>query len=472
MEVCSMLFNQIDDFQGALRGVLEYDRRGVRKVLDEDAFRGRLIDALAFNAVFQPDAEIKGHSRFAIRTAADRLGIYPASMHDLYMLKGKGKHARLTVPAINIRGLVFDTARAVFQTMCRHDAGAVIFEIARSEINYTAQWPAEYSAVVLAAAIKERYRGPLFLQGDHFQIKANIFRTDPELEIAAIKLLIRDAVASGFFNIDIDTSTLVDLRMPALAEQQRLNAELTAMFSAYIRELEPLNTTVGIGAEIGEVGGKNSTVEELDAFMTAYREALDKHDPHLRGLSKISVQTGTTHGGVPLPDGTVAKVALDFATLERLGRRAREAYGLAGAVQHGASTLPLEMFHQFPETGTAEIHLATAFQNMVLDHPLFPRELRAEIHEFLRTRLAGQRKDGQTDEQFIYKVRKQALGPFKRRLWELPAEVREAMRADLHSRFAIIFEKLGVFNTRHIVADCTVPADYQPTLDREWDMLK
>ena len=77
----------------------------------------------------------------------------------------------------------------------RHEVGAVIFEIARSEINYTLQWPAEYSTVIQAAAIREGYRGPLFLQGDHFQVKAKIFREDPEIEIAAIKLLIRDAIA-------------------------------------------------------------------------------------------------------------------------------------------------------------------------------------------------------------------------------------------------------------------------------------
>jgi len=467
-----MLFNQVDDFQAALHGVLQYDQRGVRKVLDEPALRERLIEPLVFNAVFHPDVEIKGHCRFAIRTAADRLGIYPASLFDLYALKGKGKHLQFTVPAVNIRGMAFDAARAVFQTMRRHEAGAVAFEIARSEINYTLQWPAEYSTVIQAAAIREGYRGPLFLLGDHFQVKAKIFREDPEIEIAAIKLLIRDAIASGFFNIDIDTSTLLDLRLPTLAEQQNLNADLTATFTAYIRELEPLNTTISVGGEIGEVGGRNSTCEELDAFVAGYRDALAKIDRSLKGLSKISVQTGTTHGGVPRPDGQVARVSLDFGALEGLSRRAREAYGMAGAVQHGASTLPMELFHRFPESGTAEIHLATGFQNLIFDHPLLPQELRAEIYDHLRTKLAAQRKEGQTDEQFIYKVRKQAFGPFKQQFWTLPQEIRTAIRDDLQSRFAMIFEKLGIFHTRQVVEECTVPADYQPTLDREWDMLK
>jgi len=34
-------------------------------------------------------------------------------------------------------------------------------------------------------------------------------------------------------------------------------------------------------------------------------------------------------------------------------------YGMAGAVQHGASTLPAELFDRFPKLGACEIHLAT-----------------------------------------------------------------------------------------------------------------
>ena len=91
-----------------------------------------------------------------------------------------------------------------------------------------------------------------------------------------------------------------------------------------------------------------------------------------RGISKVSVQTGTSHGGVPLPDGGVAEVKLDFEVLRELGVVARE-YGLAGAVQHGASTLPDSLFHRFPEVETAEIHLATGFQNALYEHPGVPR---------------------------------------------------------------------------------------------------
>ena len=96
------------------------------------------------------------------------------------------------------------------------------------------------------------------------------------------------------------------------------------------------------------------------------------------GKSKAASRPGPSHGGVPLPDGGVAEVKLDFEVLRELGVVARE-YGLAGAVQHGASTLPDELFHRFPEVETAEIHLATGFQNALYEHPAFPTALHREI---------------------------------------------------------------------------------------------
>jgi len=466
------MFHVLNEFKNAVSGVLEIDSQGVQKILDEKRLRGDLIDRLTYNAVFNDDVEIKSHARFAIRTAAEKLGIYPASIQELYMEMGKGNQSGFTVPAINIRGLTYDAARTVFQVMDENNVGPVIFEIARSEVGYTAQWPSEYSVVLTAAAIKEGYKGPLFIQGDHFQVKAKIFAEDPEMEIEAIKLLIRDALASGFYNIDIDTSTLVDLSKETLDEQQRLNYELCAMFTDYIRKLEPTNITVSVGGEIGEVGGKNSTPEELVAFMEGFKLSLKKYDPYSQGISKISVQTGTTHGGIPMPDGKIAKVNLDFKTLEELSRVSREKYGMAGAVQHGASTLPDELFHHFPETRTAEIHLATGFQNIIYDSDVFPNDLMMEIHEHLKTKCAGERKEGQTYEQFIYKTRKKGFGPFKKRMWDLPSPVRSAIRDELKSKFTFLFQKLNMVNTKDVLRGAITPPLVTFTLEKEKELIK
>jgi fructose-bisphosphate aldolase class II len=410
-----------------------------------DALAGPLMDALVRQAVFGSDEE-RAWARWVIWEAARAVGTYPASIHGFYMARGRGDVPPVTVPAMNIRGASYDAMRSIFRTANAMDGGAFILEIARSEIAYTEQRPDEYVSVALAAALREGFRGPVFIQGDHFQVNAKKYKADPTTELDAVKQLVREGIAAGFYNIDLDTSTLVDLAHPTLDAQQRLNYELGVELTRFARALEPAGITVSLGGEIGEVGTENSTVPELEAFMDGYNRTLAAQAPGMVGLSKISVQSGTSHGGVVLPDGSIAEVALDFQTLEDLSRVARQRYGLSGAVQHGASTLPDGAFNHFPRTETSEIHLATGFQNMLYDH--LPAALREAIYDWLRVHAAEERKAGDSDEQFFYKTRKKALGPFKRQLWDLPAEVRQTLAAAYDAKFTFLFEQLAVRGTK------------------------
>jgi len=167
---------------------------------------------------------------------------------------GRGECSGFTVPAVNIRGLTYDTARALFRSALKNKAGAIIFEIAKSEMGYTDQSPYEYSTVVIAAAVKEGYKGPIFIQGDHFQINPKNYAQDREKEIAGLRELIKKAVGAGFYNIDIDASTVVDLSKGHVVEQQTPNFETTAELTKFIRDIEPNGITISIGGEIGEVG--------------------------------------------------------------------------------------------------------------------------------------------------------------------------------------------------------------------------
>ena len=418
------------------------------------------IKRLVYDAVFAADAQTKDSNILKIRKLAAEHGLYLASIQGLYEAAGKGKYSGKTVPAINIRGLTFHVARAAFRAAIKDKVGALIFEIARSEIDYTAQRPGEYTACVLAAAIAEGFEGPVFMQGDHFQINAGKFRADPQKELNAITDLIEEAVVAGFYNIDIDASTVVDLSKTTILEQQQQNSRITAEMTRFIRGLQPQGITVSIGGEIGEVGGTNSTVEDLDAFMTGYRKLIG---PDIKGISKISVQTGTKHGGVVLPDGSIAKVNIDFNTLKELSSVAREKYGMGGAVQHGASTLPDEAFHHFPEAGTLEVHLATGFQNIIYDSPHFPKDLLSEINKKLAEKYAKDRKEGETEEQFLYQTRKKAFGDFKKEMWNLPESTLIAIGAELEDRFSLLFQKLNVVNTTGMVKKYVKPLPAQYT---------
>ena len=427
---------------------------------DAAALKSAHLDAMVHQAVFGDEGE-RTVARWLIWELGQIVGVRPASIHDLYIARGQGKCGGFTVPAINVRCATYDTARAIFRTALAMDAGAFIFEIARSEIAYTEQRPSEYVAVILAAALREGYTGPIFIQGDHFQVNHKKFAVDPVTEVNAVKALIREAVAAGFYNIDVDSSTLVDLSKATLSEQQRLNYEVCVELTRYVRGEEPTGVTISIGGEIGEVGTENSTPEELHAFMEGFNTTLAAQAPGMAGLSKISVQSGTSHGGVVLADGSIADVKLDLDTLERLSKIARDKYSMSGAVQHGASTLPDTAFGNFPRTETAEIHLATNFQTMMYDH--LPDALRAELYEWLRENAKDERKATDTDEQFFYKTRKKAIGPFKKQLWAMPSEHKTKLAHAYEAKFEFLFRQLGIAGTKEVVTRfVTAPEQRRP----------
>jgi fructose/tagatose bisphosphate aldolase len=423
-------------------------------VTNAGALPGESIDRLAWTSAFGSDAEIRGTARWIVRNLAASKGIRPSSIHDLYTAIGRGEASGFTVPAINVRAMAYDTARAVVRSAKKLNAGALILEIARSEIGYTEQRPHEYAAVLLAAALREGFAGPLFFQGDHVQTNAKKYNSPGrDKEIETLRALIKEEIAAGFYNIDIDTSTLVDLTKPTLADQQEVNVKLAVDFAMFIRQHEPQGVTVSVGGEIGEVGGKNSDVHELHAYMSGFNAELARRAPSASGISKISVQTGTAHGGFINADGSVRKdVKIDLQTLAELSRIARSEYGLAGAVQHGASTLPLDAFDAFPRAGACEIHLATDFQNMVYDHPRFPKDLKDEMYAWIQVNAAEERKPKDTEEQFIYKARKKAIGPFKKQMWSISAEDRAAISQSLEERFTFLMRQLKIDDTVSVVS--------------------
>jgi fructose-bisphosphate aldolase class II len=438
-----------------LEGTIRIDGDRVT-VLDETRLRADGIRDLAWTAAFAEDEPAVEAARWLIWELSQALGAPSASIHELYMARARGEVSGFTVPAINIRTQTFDMARTICETAHEQEVGAVIFELARSEQTYTYQRPIDYATSVLAGSIAAGWRGPVFIQGDHYQFNAKKYAADPEAMTEEIRRACRLAIDAGYRNIDIDSSTLVDLSKANVDEEQRENYVRAAELTALVRSLETDGVTVSVGGEIGEVGKQNSTEEELRAYLEGYKRELQRLAPGAAGISKVSVQTGTSHGGVPLPGGGVAEVKLDFDVLRRLGEVARE-HGLAGAVQHGASTLPDELFHRFPAVETAEIHLATGFQNLLYEHAAFPAELHEQIEAWCVENAQDERKSDQTDEQFVYTTRKKALGPFKRQLWDL--ETKDEILAAQRRKIGFLFTELRVDRSRAMVEQYVRPVE-------------
>ncbi|MBI2898913.1 MAG: class II fructose-bisphosphate aldolase [Planctomycetes bacterium] len=440
------LFKSPREMVESLKDVITIEPFAVK---DRGRFVGQ-IDKLVRTAVFGDGA--KEAARWIIRMGANALGAVSASIQGLYDAIGAGRAGGFTVPAHNLRGLVYDKARALFRAAKSLDAGPFLFEIAKSEMGYCDLRPAEYSPCVLAAAIKEGWEGPVFIQGDHFQFSAKEYFKDAAKVTDEIKKLTKEAIEAGFYNIDIDSSTLVVLERPTVKEQQRDNYERAAELTEFIRGIQPVE--VSVGGEIGEVGKKNSTVEEFEAYYAGYREKWAG-----KPISKMSVQTGTSHGGVVAADGSRVQVDIDFAVLREISRACR-GHGLGGTVQHGASTLPEHLFDQFPKHEAVEIHLATEFQRMVFDHPKFP--LKPQMVEWCRKNKPAEWKEGQTEAQNVEKSIKRVWGPFKKEIWSLPSDVLGPILEGLEGKFRKLMTLLNLKGTRKVLAQHVKPVPVSP----------
>jgi fructose/tagatose bisphosphate aldolase len=456
--------NRADLISNGLKGATI--SKGVLRIDNVDAFKSSL-PTLAANAADFGDksapADVQALSRWIIGEGAQQLNVKLASPQEAYVAIAEGRINReMSFPAVNIRVGTLDTARALFKAANDNKVGALIVEIARSEMGYTNQSPAEYSAVLQDAAMLEGFEGPLFLQGDHVQLKSKPVRDGGETgtkEINAHRKLIKELLAAGFGSIDLDMSPFERRTEENLSfeEQQAENARLTAEKIADVRALEKelvIPWTVLLGGETGEVGKMNTRKEDLEAYgegIIANMKQLGI-DPAL-GIRKIAVNDGTAHGGTPLPDGSVADVAIAFDILKMATEFGRK-YGWAGSVQHGASTLPDNAFSLFPKNKAVEVHLATGFQNITFDTGVYKvKGAQSEIEQFLADKFRGEWKAGKTFAQFAYSTRKQATGPFKWMIWTMPEDIRAKVSENLYDQFTFLFQQLGVVNTKDLIAE-------------------
>lgn len=430
---------------------------------------GEMLDRWAeTSSLGEPDA--RAVAIWAIREVALANDVIPASIQDLYLARAAGKWEGRTVPAMNLRGWSYPTIRAAFRAGKELNSNLFIFEQAVGESIYAAQPPAEYTAAALAAALREGYRGPVFMQADHDQVNASAYAKDGKAEVKKLEEIMRAQVDAGFYSLDIDASTVVDLSLPTVRDQQRLNAELTAHFTEFVRGIEPEGVTISLGAEIGEVGHENTTPEELREFMVVYDEKIA--GKNLVPVSKISINTGTYHGGKMQPDGKLADVAVDYDLLKTISDICRDEFNMSGAVQHGASTLRGDQLAKFPGTGAVETHLALGFTNLTFDHPSLPKHFADMIRDYTFTNHANERGEGENDLQFLYNVRKKAWKVMKQPFWDLPEETAAEVMNSLQGMFRDMFTWMNVGNTTDLVREHTKLVKVAPPKPAALDKLR
>lgn len=405
------------------------------------------FDKLAIETALAPVEEriplIKNLTDLAIKS-----GVFPATIVHIYRGLATKKLPPMTIPAINLRGMTYDIARVVWRVAVNQNAGPIIFELAPSESEIGDQSFEEYAAMILAAAAREGWRGPVFLQGDHIAVES--------IEaVSEIKILCRRLINAGFYQIDIDASHIPPPHEANLSTFHQENAFITAEITEYIRSVEDPDIPITLGAEVGEIGKRNTSPKDVESFMSAYLARLSKG---IIPFDKISVQTGTRHGGYVLVDGTTGEMPLDLLLIADLSRMVRDQYNITGLVQHGASTLSFENLASLVDRGVIEVHLATGIQNIVFDHPAFPAELRSEMISSLVIPLhtpegveQQDKSDNLSDAQQFYNARWSAWGTYKHQLWNLPDEVKNEINITLEAWFINLFRSLQIINRQQFL---------------------
>ena len=411
-----------------------------KEVTDTEIF-SQAIDELTYDSQFAP-FEIAEKAHKVIYELAKLGGCPSSSIRKYYEAIRDGETKVFTTPAINQRVITYDIARLLFRLMQKYQIGAVVFEISHSESGYTEQTYQQFSSAILGAALKEQFQGPVFLQADHTQVNEEKFSADYLHELNDLKDLIRQALSAHLYNIDIDASTLVDYSKPTVAEQQKDNIVVTSELLNTVRMHEPADISVSVGGEVGHIGDTNTNAEEVQVFLAGVNAKSTKD-----GIQKLSIQTGTTHGGNIDESGKTLPMPVDFELIKNLGELSRNEFALCGVVQHGASTLPLEDFSKFPQNNTLEIHLATGIQNVVFDH--LPQELKREMLAWVETSV--EKDPQQTLDQHLYRNRKKSLGQFKKQLWDMSDEQKSVVLKGLTTYFEELFTRLGIFNTSDVI---------------------
>lgn len=420
--------------------------------------REQELDSAAVELALAPAGQ--RHEKAAtLRRFAAAAGVYPSSIRPVYRALADHRLSAMTVPAMNLRGLSYVLARAVFRAGARLQAGPVMFELAPSESDIADQSFAEFCSQVLAAAVREGYRGPVFLQGDHFEVEAG-----PGGDLSPLVRRSEEAVAAGMRQIDLDAAGLADGSAASAEERQRPNALATAHMLAHLRAVAGGDGLV-VGGEVGEIGGANTTQQELRIFLEMVARALPEG---VRGLDKVSVQTGTRHGGVLNADGSVGEMPIDLELVARLSATARDEFGLPGVVQHGASTLSMAQLAKLPGAGVSEVHLATGIQNLVFDHPALPTALVERMKRELDEENVTHAESGHyqaiaelSERQRFVMNRWKAWGRYKRELWTLEPQVLAAIGDGMESWAAELLTSLRLAGEREAVAPFLPSADGQ-----------
>ncbi len=445
-------FADIAQLQESLQGVVKLHHGSELQLLIPQMFRGELVDRFVYTSVLGSTGKLRHLCSQIIRSAALAHGIWCDSIHAFYHANAVSRARSIVVPAFNVRGLTYSTIRSIFRVAQKLDTGPFIIEISPAEMNHTQQRSDELAACVLGAALRENYSGPVFLQGDHFRLDPRRCQSDLKSEVNRLQALVLDAIHNGFFNFDIDATSVATSDTDSQSEKELPYLKLVADFCTFIRHHQPEGITIALGLEFANL---RAVLQNADALLSEFMDfnkllarsgsaaSVSKYNIHLEAHS------GTGTGPAQTDRPQMPSFASDECAITReFAETLRTAHGVCGLELHSNSTIPDVFLPLLSACGVVEAHLGTRLQDVVLDHPRFPIGLTEEIHSFLETHCSMESRTGLSQEQFYYLARKKAWGPFKKAICTLDERTKSAILQDVEREITMNFEKLGAFSQR------------------------
>ncbi|GAB6067702.1 hypothetical protein JCM13664_10200 [Methylothermus subterraneus] len=353
-----MLFYRASGLEALLRDCLEVRGNEVR-IVDAHRLRKERLDALVYNALSQPEESVRYFLCWLIRQAASGCAVYPASLAGWYTKVGRGQAPQCVIPAVNLQDLTYAMGRAAFRAARETGSGALVFSL-----NGTSP-PVDYATCLLAAALREGYEGPVFLEADWL-------RAESVEDLSSLQERAEEALAAGFFNLLFDPRRLFDLTLPDPTSQVQAAYALCAELAGAVRRSEPKGVGSAIGVRFD--GADPDLVPHLRAFVEGFTGEFTRRAGHVPGLSKLEL---CVRGAADLPGG------VDFAEVAR-----REYFLPTGVGLKDASALE-EVVETAENLPFAELRLGEWLKERLLAQPQW-WDLPQERQEALVAELAAE----------------------------------------------------------------------------------
>jgi hypothetical protein len=430
----SMLLERATDLRMLLSNTLEVKDNRV-KIVDPHRLRTERIDPLVYNGVFHESERLRYFLCWLIRRAAAGMAIYPASAQVLYAAAARGRLRRFTAPAVSLRAMTYDAARACFRAAKQTGCGAMVLDLGRNATEGPAQSPVEYATCVLAGAIREGYEGPVFLQADYLRERRAPDDDEQGDELARFEDLAEEALGAGFFNLDLDTSDLEDLGIPDPSEQERASCAYAARLAAFVRKTEPAGVDTNLGVRMKSHGDSAHLAQRFRAFMGGFATEFTDRAGHVTGIGKLGLEI---------------RGADELGMVRDLAEVARREYALATGVSCHGAPVPDELLAELPRLSIVEVDMGARYEELVLHHPAFPARLRDAMADWIDRTYGAVRGPGQDRASFRLQLRMTALEAFKRQMWDLPPESKDPVMADLQRTLVADLKRLEVEDTIHL----------------------